>query len=213
MEQQEPKEQHDDTDHHWSLSELYTLHPSLIAVPPSLPSTVRDNLLLHPQQTLLHLAKFFRNQSELMLQQATVLEQMALDRDDGTIRASSSSSSSLQTHLQQTSLTTRINKTVVIMESVHARLDAMELQLLKPKGDTASCVTAYGVFQRDQFPVAAERVGTTRPGIVGKELSQMWKDVTQEKKEECERQAAVHFRAREMKRKWKELRKDKGRVR
>ena len=174
------------------------VHPTLF--PPNLPARLRKELQSkNSQNAILHLAKFFRDQSKLMLDQANRLEQMALDRE----MTSSSSSSllkepSLHARLQQTSLLTLVTKTTTLMEEMHEQLDDMESRLPPWENGVSKgrrC-TAYSVFVKDQFAACAERVGSSQTGVVSKEMSRVWKTMSAGDKAEYQRLAAEEAQAR-----------------
>jgi hypothetical protein len=193
---------------------------SMVSFPSELPDTFRRHLLNSKedsQKSLLHMAKFFRHQSSMMLRQAALLEQIALNHDVHNESFSSSLQQPqipLQDHLNQTSVTTMVSKAVAVMQSTQAQLDRMESRL-HPWDDDATVskngkiyssnittslrggVRAYSMFMKDEFNHCAKRLGTTDCSTVNKELSRLWKEMTVEKKQDYQRRAADECAARQ----------------
>ena len=182
-----------------------------VAFPSELPASFRRQLNSKedPQTALLHLAKFFRNQSSMMLRQAALLEQTALDHhvheSTSSPRQQQHLQQPLQEYLQQTSVTTMVSKAAAVMQSTQAQLDRMESRLHPWDDDAISrgiCTTttaatslrggvrAYSMFMKDEFNHCAQRLGTTNCPTMNKELSRLWKEVTVEKKQDYRRRAA-----------------------
>lgn len=192
------------------------------AFPSELPASFRRQLNSKedPQTALLHLAKFFRNQSSIMLRQAALLEQTALDHhvheSTSSPRQQQHLQQPLQEYLQQTSVTTMVSKAAAVMQSTQAQLDRMESRLHPWDDDaisrgictTAATVTtslrggvrAYSMFMKDEFKHCAQRLGTTNGPTVNKELSRLWKELTVEKKQDYQRRAADELARRKEKR-------------
>jgi hypothetical protein len=80
-------------------------------------------------ECLLHLARVFREQSALCLQQAERLDRMAADQDDDP-QVRPASRESLVMRLQRQNLTTLVDKSADIMIQCQQKLDSIESRLV-----------------------------------------------------------------------------------
>ena len=172
---------------------ITALHESSIATPCHLPAHLHRQLHSEdPQNAILHLAKFFRNQSQLMLRQADKLEQMALERDDNTPEFYP-----LEDYLQGTALTTIVAKATTLIQSTQDQLDHIESRLFPWEDAITKRTTttskkgwnnAYSMFCKDNYAICSQQVGSRGTAVI-QELGNVWKGLANEKKEEYKRQA------------------------
>jgi HMG (high mobility group) box len=181
---------------------ITALHESSIAIPCDLPAHLHRQLQSEdPQNAILHIAQFFRNQSQLMLRQAAILEQMALERDSHTPELYP-----LEDYLNGTALTTIVAKATTLMQATQDQLDQIESKLhpweeaITKRTTTTSKKgrdNAYSMFCKDNYAICSQQLGSRGTAVI-QELGNIWKGLADERKKEYRQKAEEANRKRRL---------------
>jgi len=148
-----------------------------------------------------HLARSFREQSALYLQQADVLDRMALASDKGDeynpeLLESSSSTDPLEQQQLRRNIISYASESTSLMLNTHKRLDEIESQLnpwvpkphangatkKKPEKKKKRVAAPFVMFTQMHWDFIATKVGSRHPHLVLKEGAKRWKELSDSEK-------------------------------
>mmetsp|Transcript_21266 Transcript_21266/g.32712 ORF Transcript_21266/g.32712 Transcript_21266/m.32712 type:complete len:199 (+) Transcript_21266:190-786(+) len=144
-----------------------------------------------------HLARSFREQSALYLQQADLLDRMALACDKGDeynpeLLESSSSTDPLEQQQMRRNIISYASESTSLMLKTHKRLDDIESRLdpwvsnaktkKKPEKKRKRVGTPYNLYTQMHWDFIASKVGSRHPHLVLREGAKRWKELSDAEK-------------------------------